>query len=263
MIDIEGYQVLKVDEQFVVAIFEEDICFTDAVDFLVQRRQRHFDILEKDSPFHSKLFALQTLVEGDLVSSEIQSLPYVMSIHWANRNNFVLSDTEMRCLVDPSTVGISDDPKDKVDSDRKEKAYRLLQQCTSASGDITQISHGDDSYLVSWANVMLVTDGNGDLEFKNLIDAEVRLQHLWYKLHLYSDAIDGIVERLDTIDIKEVKREIVKTKLQFAQFCRVNPTGATHFNELHESLVLTSKLHELYQEFLFRTQMIDELESIL
>lgn len=256
-------RVLMMDDSFGVAVVEEEVCFQDPIDFLMRRRARHLDLLEADCPLATALVSDQTHGEArGLVDILPTRFPYVMSLHWVDRTRTAISDVELRCLADPSTLGISDDPLDTVNETRVDNARRALGQCTPSSGAVDVIRHGEDAYMVSWANVILVTESGGETEYAQLVGIEARLQHLWYRLHLYAKGIEGLVDRLDVVDLGLVRKEILRTKLQFAQFCKLDATGSTHLNDLRESLIRTSKLRELYEEFDRSTGLIDELEAL-
>lgn len=261
--ECDGARVLMMDDRFGVALLEEHVDFADAIDFLLARRGRHLEML---SPGASLLKALCGHCSEDsstgLIADPPARLPYVMSLHWIDRDSSFVGDIELRCLADPCVLGISDDPADEVDDDRVDKARKALAQCGVTAGVADTIAHGEDRYLVSWANVMLVTGAQGDAEYRHLVRMEAQLQHLWYRMHLYSAAIEGLVERLGSVDLKAVRTDVLKTKLQYAAFCKVDATGSTHLNDLKASLIKTSKLRELYDEFTLQAELIDELEAL-
>jgi hypothetical protein len=264
VIEREGLRILLMEDGFAVALVEEAVQYHDVIDLLVQRRTRHLEILGPESPVRDVLHSLRNQqVSPGLIGSSRAELPYVMSMHWIDREQAPVSDIELRCFADPSILGISDDPLDEVSTRRVEKARAALANCTRASGSMDEICHGDDCYLVSWANVILATRGGGETEYRQLVEMEVRLQYLWHRIHLYSASIESLPDRIGSFELSQVKMEMLKTKLQYGAFCRTDPTGATHLNELRASLIRTSKLRELYEEFSSRTVLVDEMEAIL
>ena len=257
-------RVLLMDDCFAVSLVREEVSFSDPVDFLLQRRERHLDLLSPDSPLLASLKGYQSdPLEHPILATPPRTLPYVMSVHRADTDRAALSEVELTCLAEPSILGISDDPHDLVTESRIEEAGHHLKSCAAASESIEVIRGAQDRYLVSWANVVLVTHGGGDEAFEHLIRTEVLLQGLWYRMHLYSDAMEGLLDRADTADLAAVRREVLKTKMQYTQYCRLDPTGATHLNALRSSLIRTSRLRELYEEFILRTGLVDDLEALL
>jgi uncharacterized caspase-like protein len=267
-LQIDKSRVIYFNDGFVTFILQEDRLYKDVVDFLVHRRMSHLSILEQSSWVTRLLVGLQSQDSPNPLISQMPSqLCYVMSIHAVRSLNLDIPEGTFKLLTEPSIIGVTDDPNQKI-LQTEEELYSLSDQeiKTMAESHINIIRSKTVTFYSGWANVIvdIKTPDNNDLEA--LISQEVILQKLWYKLFLFSESLSGLHNRFEELDcekIKEMRKEVFKLKLEYSQFIKTEPTGSTLINSLKEDLIKTSKVESMYKTFINKCSLIDEIEKIM
>lgn len=258
-------QILYFDDGFVVSILDEIVRCESVVDYLSKRRKAHLEILRSDSIVCRTLRECQTnQPEGSLMNNSPDLLCYVMSVYHVDNSEDVLTENNLKLMAEPSIIGITDDPNDLV-ADRELSSITFDPSLLERK-EIFQVDAPNAKYYVTWSNVLVETKDQSEDAIINLIRIEVQLQKLWYKLFVFCeclDRIEGQLEKLTMHDFTQIKREVLRAKLEYSKFVQIDATGCDHLNRLRDKLIITSKITEVYNNFKAKATLINEMESLL
>ena len=248
----EDLQIVYCWDGFAVAIQQEQSIYRDVVQFLLHRRQQHMAILRPESATSQQLLELQDeAVEHPLIRVLPRALSYVMSIHAFNNADGKIAEPSIRLLAEPSILGICDSPSRELSQG---SVYRLVEPNTVWSVPIEIQKSRTANFYSTWANVVAeIRKENGDL--KRLIQQEIYLQKLWYKLFLLSECLECMAT-LDELALTLVQKLVVETQKEFLNFIRANPTASSLTNALKEDLVKTSKIRSVYETFVQQSALL-------
>ncbi len=248
---IFGFQSLKThvgnlvtfDDGFGVLISTEIFSVQNIPDFLHKRRKRHIEIIQGITPHTEFLRSLRRPVNLQKDHNAIFGISYVMSIHNVISNESHFSEQELRCMAEPSLLGIGDDPSEPP-----------VNVCAT-DGELPDSSHADIAIInapnlrcyITWANVMLQLVGQeiGAADFVHKF--EILLQKLWYKLH-FLDTLASLNGSQLFAD-KHIKRLRTSANQEFFTLTKPDPRGGTHLNDARHALLRTSRLAELHEVF--------------
>jgi len=232
---------------FAVIVIKQTKNYSDAFQLLIDRRKEHLNILESKSEILKRVLGLKkTLsVQNPIIKEEKLEIEYVMSVHHIMDRNY-LNESNLFAICEPSFAGITDDPSQIINS--YEEAEISIARITPAKAHqvINTISSKNNIFYVSWANVILVDDQNPSNDFELLVQLELDLQKLWYKLFAYDNLLDKVLLNPEIFDEASVKKELLKTKIEYSKLTKINPTGAGHYTRLKESLIETSKIQTIW-----------------
>ena len=261
----DNYEIIYFEDGFVVAVVSETYQCTDVSDFLWQRRMSHLGLLKKESPLLKVLVKRQELKPSNpLILSLPDSFLYVMSIHSVNNSNNLFSHPNLILMAEPSILGITDNPKEKMARNASNATF--INNTEFGNVEIFETKANNANYYIGWANVTIENLKNSIKHLDIIISFEIRLQKLWYKIYMLSTTLDKITRDIDCFDkdiLRKIKMEAIKTKLEFANFIHIDATGSTHMNEIHRHLTKTSKLMELHENFENKYKLLGEFEEIL
>ena len=261
----EHVRIIPFDDGMNILILEEALQSKDIVDFLRQRRKSHLSFLSQNNEILDELREIQEITPSNPLIFELPNLfPYVMSIH--HLENVYVSRKNVQYMTEPAILGITDDPL-------ASSTFLALQENSfipdeSKVNSIHELTTGHTDYYISWSNVVATfsSKSQSQMDLNRLICYEILLQKLWYKLFLYAEnmsLIDRYLDCLDERQLKLMKQEVFRTKMEYAAFIRTDARASSCMNDLKQKLILTSKISELFQNFSDQSNLLNDLEQSL
>ncbi len=233
-----------------VQIIEEEVQRLGVVDFLVERRKQHQNIINFNA---SSSREIKALVQTFAPSKE-GKLSYVMSIHLIGSSNSVLPPTNMlKLLAEPGILGIHDNPKQIVDREVIRKAQQKLcsgPQEKIDSPSIYELRLDDTTaILASWSNVVFSCPAAAEQHLRQLfVELECELQQLWFYFYTMKNALRRFIVHKN----KRELRNIVKQRQCFSElwneFENISATEDSHGLLIKEALIKTSRISRVYRE---------------
>ncbi len=244
--------IIYCGDGFAVVIQQQQSAHRDVIQFLQNRRFRHLEILHPESIITQQLSGLQDNEATHLIIQEPpKTLSYVMSVHVLDNQAGKISEATLRLMAEPSILGIYD----TSDSDTNQRqSCNLFKPSTVWDAQIAIQRSGAISFYSTWSNVVAeIKEGSGNM--KVLVQQEVQLQKLWYKLFLLSEWLERIVA-FDEISVKAIQKLTVNAQKEFLNFIRASPTGSSLENALKEDLIQTSKIKNIFEAVVEQSRLV-------
>lgn len=264
MMETDSGKLYYYDDGFSVLVIEDKIKCNGVVDFLCQRREKHQSILNSNSIVLQSLQEISGTNNNPLILFRPECFEYVMSIHFIDKKNYDITLSDISCIVEPSLLGISDEPSETIEEKDIIKAEQLFLNIDGNLPEgVVSVDCEDHTCYISWANVLFCMSNEDDYLQQKIIEHEVKLQKLWYKLFIYNNMIERIASEVISIDFAKVKKEIFKTKIEYSNLTKVQATGSSFSNSVNMALNNTSHIGALYTSFNQNVTLLKEMEDIL
>lgn len=231
---------------FAVIAAHQSLTYSNAIELLLDRRKFHHELLDLRASLPDFFDKENTVpVNNPLFKTGTPCIEYIMSVHHIFDAS-CLKECEILSICEPSFAGITDDPTQEPIS-AKDAAFSIANLNPSrALSVINTVASKHNTFYVSWSNVLLIDSSNPSPDFRTLENLQIDLQKLWFQIYAYDSFIDNCILTPGDYDLPAVKQEIMKLKIAYLKFVKINPTGAGHINRLKENLINTSKISEIY-----------------
>lgn len=264
-----GFRALKIpcgvlcyfSDGFAVLAMRDVMKCKDTVDYLLKRRRTHLQILNPYSRVTKELLKIRGASSfNPLITKPPERLEYVMSIHFLNCSVYNVSQIEKYCIADPSLLGITDDPLERISNTKVARARNLMNMLeTPVVENFRILQRENHECFVGWANVLFAMYDEDKQLQKLIIRHEIRLQKLWYKLYIYNNFIPSLVSGSKCLRMEAIRKEIMSTKIEYSSLTRVNPTGSNFSNSVILALNDTSNIQKLYEDFANQIKLFTEI----
>ncbi|MEW5896638.1 MAG: hypothetical protein AB1668_03030 [Nanoarchaeota archaeon] len=232
-----------------VQIIRESARSQNVINFLLERRKTHRQILSGQSPSSQEILEIINLINP----SSKPKTSYVMSIYEINPPSN-MSERHLanllRLITEPALLGISDNPKEKLGEKHFEMARSFLQQLAQNEIKCTTIFEVDVDktrrVFASWSNVVFLGGEKSPREL--LVQLESDLQHLWFYFHMLKNEIRQAIRSKNGKKMQAVYRNMSRHEALWHQFQEICATEDSYTLLLKEALIKTSKIEKKYIE---------------
>lgn len=223
----------------------------NARDFLMQRRHRHLGILAGKTHEWTVINEIKRKGKNELNDLAPQNLAYVMSIHQIENSGSIFTQDEIRCMTEPSLLGIGDDPDDEIVLE--ETSINAIPSTQDI--DVSTVHGNTRRVHMTWANVIIESLGKDDCihehhKKERLCSLEVLLQRTWYKLHLLDQMLSS--QRLTNASggqLRLLHPLAQNVQQEYLDLCRPDARATTYQNNLRGALINTSRIDQLYDVY--------------
>ncbi len=233
-----------------VQVIDEKEKQSGIIDFLLERRKKHHQLLNFESQAANDIKELIKTINPRAKPY----LSYVMSIHAVEfAENIPYFENMLRLIAEPSFLGIPDNPKFVVGKSQIESAQRKLAGLESKEPQFPSvyevvINRGKKTFA-SWSNVVFSSEKNeGEHHSQQLVKLETELQHLWFYFHDLKNEIRRKMKAGDKSRMKELLRKQRETAVLWSEFENLGAMDDTYTQLLKEGLIKTSRIEKIYAE---------------
>jgi len=261
---VDFLKIIYFNDGFAVGIQENTYYCSNVPDYLLKRRQSHLSILQTTSNVTKILLNEQEKNSSNPILSKLpESISYVMSIHYVDNSRSDFSNRNLFLMAEPSIIGITDNETETIDDINI--IIKSWKEHDFDTDDIFSMKSNNLNYYISWSNVIIEIKNKELFNLKPIIELEIMLQKLWYKIYLYSESLSAFHNQIDCFDetiIENIKKEILKVKFEYSNFKKINATDSTHINKIKKNLILTSDIDTIINNLRDNCLLFDELENI-
>ncbi len=240
------------DTSICVQVTEESEIEKKIVDFLLERRKKHQNIVQLADP---SAHDIQQLVNRVNPGSK-PKITYVMSIHRVKTPANILETYQnniLRLCTDLSILGIVDTPTTLIGNSQIASAEKKLSALKNKDIGSTAIFetnfNNDKKVFFSWGNVIFVCS---DKEYHSLLqhfqELESDLQHLWYYYYQLKNEMRKYLRTPEPKTIPKLRTMRENGYCWWDKFAGLTPATDSVAIRLRESLITTSRIEKLIRE---------------
>jgi hypothetical protein len=282
------------DDGIVVGVFHDadnikNISSKGAVEFLIERRNSHLEILFNNHPFCDDIRYVRHYLNSSLPKAnrerrvtsspgwEYSGLSYVMSIHFVQVDYPYLHHEKflsfLKGISEPSLSGIHDSPTLSINDESLRRAVpkleaKLLEPADTALEPaetelvetINLVYEGNVYAYATWANVVFASSERRPDLVEICTRVEVAVQHAWLFFYGLSVEIEDQLRGRIRWSTKTLQKYEIYSEYLWNRVLSQSPVEDTQYHNILVGVVKTSQiekvLHQLRTNFQLLRQMM-------